>query len=71
MVEAPILSVCNVSPVDGPLWKWEAAGSNPATQTRVLLIVCCAFHGKGREEAQSSREFSVPQNPSKVHGLDC
>ena len=29
----PILSVCNVSPVDGLVWNEEAAGSNPATQT--------------------------------------
>jgi hypothetical protein len=29
-------SGCNVSQVDGLLWKQEAAGSKPATQTRVL-----------------------------------
>ena len=63
--------MCNVNLVDGLVWNEEAVGSNPTTQTKVLLIVCCAFHNKGRRKAQFLREFSVPQNPSKVHGLDC
>lgn len=29
----PIISGCNVNPVDGRFWKTEAVGSNPTTQT--------------------------------------
>ena len=32
--ETKFLSVYNVSPVDGLVWNEEAAGSNPATQTK-------------------------------------
>jgi len=36
----PIVYLCVMSArSDGPLWKWEAAGSNPATQTKSVVLV--------------------------------
>lgn len=34
----PILSVYNVSPVDGLVWNEEAVGSNPTTQTNLMPL---------------------------------
>lgn len=41
------LSGCNVSLVDGPLWKWEDAGSNPACQTNEIYFTPCRLLGNG------------------------
>ena len=30
------ISLCNVSPVDGLVWNEEAAGSNPAMETKLM-----------------------------------
>lgn len=33
----PILSGCNVNPVDGLVWNEEVVGSNPTTQTTNII----------------------------------
>lgn len=33
-----VFSGCNVNQVDGEVWNFEAAGSNPATQTNYIAF---------------------------------
>ena len=61
------LSGCNVSLVDGPPWKWEDAGSNPASQTNEIFNTALVLLGRPRV-LQTLETGSIPVRSTRIYG---